>query len=106
MKTGKIGCLGVVLSLALAMAGPADADGRRRGQGLLQAVDPSALTVQVNRVTLKVGPATEIVDPLGARLAVSELLDREGDPVRYRAGGGAPYPVLEWILVEDPEDSR
>ena len=106
MKARKIGCMVVAVVMAWGVAGAADADGRRRGQGILRSVDPSALTLQVNRTTLKIGPATEIRDPLGVRLALSELLDREGDPVRYRAGGGAPYPVLEWILVEDPEDSR
>ena len=106
MKGGKIGRLCATLGVILAMAATADANGGRRGAGVLQSVDSSALTIEVNRTTLKIGPATEIVDPLGVSLAVSELLDRAGDRVRYRAGGGAPYPVLEWILVEDPEDSR
>ncbi|MED5261706.1 MAG: hypothetical protein VX574_04850 [Myxococcota bacterium] len=106
MNARKIGCVAAAILLMGGIASTADADGRRRGEGILRSVDPSALTVQVNRTTLKLGPATEIRDPLGVRLALSEILDREGDPVRYRAGGGSPYPVLEWILVEDPEDSR
>ena len=106
MNARKIGCAAAAILLMGGIASTADADGRRRGEGILRSVDPAALTLQVNRTTLKLGPATEIRDPLGVRLALSELFDREGDPVRYRAAGGAPYPILEWILVEDPEDSR
>ena len=106
MNARKIGRMAAAILVVWGIAVTADANGRRRGEGILRSVDPAALTLQVNRTTLKLGPATEIRDPLGARLALSELFDREGDPVRYRAGGGSPYPVLEWILLEDPEDSR
>ena len=88
------------------IAGAANADFTRRGEGILRDVDASSLTVRVRRTTLKIGPGTEILDPLGNRLAISELLDREGDPVRYRAGGGTPHPILESIVVEDPEGER
>ena len=106
MNARKTGRMTAAVLCLLAIASAADADGRRRGQGVLREVNPSVLTIQVNRTTLKIGPATEIRDPLGVQLALSELLDREGDPVRYRAGGGAPYPILEWIVVEDPEGAR
>ena len=45
------------------------------------------------------------VDADGVVLAASELWDRVGDPVRYTAGGGAPYPILQRIVLEDPEDA-
>lgn len=98
--------LSVVIVSAFIFASAVGADSGRGGQGLLKDVDRSALTIRVKRTTLKIGPATQILDPQGNRLSLSELLDREGDPVRYRAASGSPYPVLQSIVVQHPEEAR
>ena len=82
------------------------ADSGRRGEGILRAADAQSRTLRVNRRILTVGPSTQIVDSRGVVLADSELWDRVGDPVRYVAGGGTPYPILQRIVLEDPEEAQ
>ena len=99
------GGLCVLLLLVLGTSS-ALADWGRRGEGILRAADAQSRTLRVNRQTLTVSPSTQIVDSQGVVLADSELWDRVGDPVRYVAGGGSPYPILESIVLEDPEEAQ